>query len=80
VATQRGRRRRRAKSEGFTEGLGARVGRLIRLAEPSTHPIVSRASRQPLVAGAVAEPSMPIERGEHEVIAAIEVTFALELD
>jgi uncharacterized protein YggE len=69
------------KAKAYAEGVGARVGRLITLVEPSAaHPVLRRAGPRPLIAASAAEPSMPIEPGEHEVIAAVEVTFALELD
>jgi uncharacterized protein YggE len=69
------------KAQAFAAGVGAKLGRLIRLHEPATElagPRVHRAGIQ--VASAAAASSMPIEAGEHEVTAAVDVTFALELD
>lgn len=68
------------KAKAYAEGVGARVGRLIGLAEPSTHPPIRRVGAEPMVAAAAVPESMPIEQGEHEIWAAIEVMFALELD
>lgn len=66
------------KARAYAEGVGAKLGRPLRLSEadvPFTgHPMVSRARLAPL---AVAEP-MPVDPGEHEVAASIQVTFALE--
>jgi uncharacterized protein len=66
----------RRKAQAYAEGVGARLGRLIRMAEPDEHFAIR-------VAGGVkplaAEP-MPIEPGEHEVTAAIQATFALDVD
>jgi uncharacterized protein YggE len=70
----------RRKAAAYAEGVGARVGRLIGLAEPFTHPPVMRAREGPTAVASAAPESMPIEHGEHEVTAAIEVTFALEVD
>ena len=70
----------RRKATAYAEGVGARVGRLISLAEPYTHPPIRRAARAEMVVASAAPDSMPVEQGEHEVGAAIEVTFALELD
>jgi uncharacterized protein YggE len=68
----------RRKAQAYAEGVDARLGRLISLAEPAGQPFARRAGA-PLVAAA-GEPAMPIESGEHEVTATIEATFALELD
>jgi len=67
------------KAQAFAAGVGAKLGRLIRLNEPGTDlagPRIHRASIQ-LASTAAANP-MPIEPGEHEITAAIDVTFALE--
>lgn len=66
------------KAQAYAEGVGARLGALLQLAEPE-HASFGRRSGgglRPMSAGG--EPSMPIEPGEHEVSAAVEVTFALE--
>jgi uncharacterized protein YggE len=64
------------KAQAYAEGVGAKLGRLIRLTEPSDMHAVARAAGglRPMVA----EP-MPVEPGEHEVAASIHATFALEL-
>jgi uncharacterized protein YggE len=67
----------RRRAQAFADGVGATLGRLIRLAEGERHGIV-----HPMGgvwrAGAAAAP-MDVEPGEHEVTASIEATFALEL-
>lgn len=72
----------RRKAEAYAEGVGAKLGRLIQLVEPGSESVrpmrISRAA-----AFAAASPpgdSMPIESGEHDVAASINVTFALKLD
>lgn len=70
----------RRKAEAYAEGVGARVGRLMSLAEPSDQPFARRAGGMRPLAAAGGEPPMPIEPGEHEVAAAIDATFAVELD
>lgn len=69
----------RRKAQAFADGAGAKLGRLISLSEPADagHHWVRRGGLQPLAAAAAE--SMPIEPGEHEVGAAIDLTFALEL-
>jgi len=64
------------KAQAYAEGVGAKLGRLIRLTEPAdAHPVARAAGGlRPMVV----EP-MPIEPGEHEVTASIHATFALEL-
>ena len=64
------------KAQAYAEGVGATLGRLIRLTEPDHTHVIARAvgGLRPMVA----EP-MPIEPGEHEVAASIHATFALEL-
>lgn len=68
------------RAQAYADGVGARLGRLIGLAEPSDRPSGRRAGGLAPLAAAAAEPPMPIEPGEHEVTATIGVTFALELD
>jgi uncharacterized protein YggE len=67
----------RRKAQAYAEGVGAKLGQLIRLAEPDNPHFVARAvgGLRPMAA----EP-MPVEPGEHEVTASIHATFALELD
>ena len=69
------------KAQAFAAGVGAKLGHLIRLNEPDVDlagPRMHRAGIQR--ARAAAAGPMPIEPGEHEVTAAIDVTFALELN
>jgi uncharacterized protein len=71
----------RRKAEAYAEGVGAKLGRLIQLVEPgseSVRPVP--ASGAVFAASAPPEDSMPIESGEHDVAASINVTFALKLD
>lgn len=70
----------RRKAGAYAEGVGARLGALLRLAEPDLPELDYEFSRQPVflrARAASAEP-MPIEPGEYEVAAAIDATFALE--
>lgn len=71
----------RRKAEAFAEGVGAQLGRIIRLAEPTTGMAGPLRARGEVLAAAAPPPGdeMSIEPGEHEVSAAIDVTFALEL-
>jgi uncharacterized protein YggE len=68
------------KAQAYGDGVGARLGQLIRLAEPTDHPFPRRAGGLRPLAAIASEPPMPIEPGEHEVAAVVDVTFALELD
>jgi uncharacterized protein YggE len=71
------------KARPYAEGVGARLGPLIKLAEPDAAHVTPRIARgapsSAVLAGAGGQP-MPIEPGEHEVSAAIDATFTLELD
>jgi hypothetical protein len=66
----------RRKAEAYAEGLGARVGRLVKLKEPED-PRFHRASTMAFAASGGSE--MPIDPGEQEIAATIELTFTLEL-
>jgi uncharacterized protein len=71
----------RRKAEAYAEGVGAKLGRLIQLVESGSErarPV--RGSGAVLAASSPPDDSMPIERGEHDVAASINVTFALKLD
>jgi uncharacterized protein len=68
----------RRKAQAYAEGVGARMGRPVELAEPNTH-VIHRARRLALASAGSIEP-MPVEPGEHEVGASIQATFTLELD
>ena len=62
-------------AQAYVQGVGAKLGRPTRLIEPQNgYRMGPRAA-----SGMVAAESMPVERGEHEVAASIDVTFALEL-
>jgi uncharacterized protein YggE len=65
----------RRKAQAYAEGVGAELGRLTRLIEPGAGDGMDAG----LPRGALASAPMPVERGEHEVVASIYVTFALEL-
>jgi uncharacterized protein len=65
------------KAQAFAEGVGAKLGRLVRLSEPGIHRETVRLTRFAAVGGPVA--SIPVEPGEHEVSASIEATFMLEV-
>ncbi len=64
------------KARAYAEGVGATLGRLMRLAEPDHAHAIARAAaeRRPMAAEL-----MPIEPGEHESAASIHATFALQL-
>jgi uncharacterized protein YggE len=64
------------KAQAYAEGVGAKLGQLIRLTEPADAHVVARAAGglRPMAAEL-----MPVEPGEHEVAASIHATFALEL-
>lgn len=67
----------RAKAAAYAAGVDARLGRLITLAEPEHR--LGRGMMQPFTArAAAAGPDIDIEAGEQEVVASIQVTFALE--
>jgi uncharacterized protein YggE len=64
----------RRKAEAYAKGVDATVGRLIRLSEAG-EPHVMKGVR--LSAGS--HEQMPVEPGEHAVVASIEATFALDV-
>lgn len=70
------------KAQAFANGVGAKLGRLVRLIEPGSEISEPRMRQFGVRASAVAAAGgqpMPIEPGEHEVSAAVDVTFTLEL-
>jgi len=70
----------RRKAQAYARGVGAKLGRIIRLAEPDTEvaaPVMHRAAV--LESAGAPGDEMSIEPGEQEVSAAINVTFALDL-
>ena len=70
----------RRKAQAFAEGVGAKLGPIINLAESGTEVPLRRAYGAGVMAASAAPgDEMSVEAGEHEVAAAINVTFALEL-
>lgn len=69
------------RAEAFAAGVGAKLGRLIRLSEPAADLPAPRVHTAGIrLASATGASAMPIEPGEHEITAAIDITFALELN
>ena len=66
----------RRKAQAYVEGVEARLGELVGLAEPGAGQS-SRRTGAGWVALAAAGHDMPIEPGEQEVTATVEVTYAL---
>jgi hypothetical protein len=64
----------RQKAEEYAGALGGRVGAIASVDEPETKP--ASASAGPVMLRAAA--GMPVEGGEHELVAEIDVTFQLE--
>jgi uncharacterized protein YggE len=64
----------RQKAEEYAGALGGRVGAIASVDEPETKP--ASASAGPVMLRAAAD--MPVEGGEHELVAEIDVTFQLE--
>jgi hypothetical protein len=64
----------RRKAQAYAEGVGAKLGRLIRLVEPDPQFVIRAAGGLKPMA---AEP-MPVDPGEHEVAAAVHATFTLD--
>jgi uncharacterized protein YggE len=65
------------KAQAYAEGVGARLGPLLGLAEPASGHRLRPAGGGWAAAARTAGHDMPIEPGAQEVTAAIEVTFAL---
>jgi uncharacterized protein len=63
------------KAQAYAEGVGARLGPLIRLAEPESASFPRRAGK--IVAASAASGDLLVEPGEQDITATIEVTFAL---
>jgi uncharacterized protein len=68
----------RRRAQAYAEGVGAQLGRVLRLADPDQHHFAARAAgaMEPMAAAA----PMPIEPGESDVAAVVEATFTLEAD
>jgi uncharacterized protein YggE len=67
------------RAQAFADGVGAKLGRIISLAEPATEHEGPYPRGIAMASAAAPGETMPIERGERTVSAAINVTFALEL-
>lgn len=65
----------RRKAQAYAEGVGAQLGELVGLAEPEAAQMLRRRSSGWFAASAGRD--MPVETGEQEVTATIEVSFAL---
>ncbi|MDQ6730654.1 MAG: SIMPL domain-containing protein [Actinomycetota bacterium] len=63
------------KAQAYAEGVGARLGALIRLTEPEAAAGSRRGAK--FIALSASSGDMPVEAGEQEITATIEVTFAL---
>ena len=63
----------REKATEYADALGGRIGAIVTIAEPGTGP-----TPRPLELGVLRAAAMPLEAGEHEVVAEIDVTFQLE--
>jgi len=65
----------RSRAEEYAAALGGRIGAIVSIAEPGTAP----QGPEPQVLALRAEvASMPLETGEQEVVAEVDVTFQLE--
>jgi uncharacterized protein len=64
------------KAEAYAKGVGVKLGRLVALREPGTQVPVTRTAFAAV--GYRPGGEMPIESGEHEVVAGVEATFTLE--
>jgi hypothetical protein len=62
----------RRRAQAYAEGVGAKLGRVVRLGEPADGHVVRMAARASI------HESIPVEPGEHEVAASIHATFELE--
>jgi uncharacterized protein len=63
------------KAQAYAEGVGARLGALIRLAEPESAAFPRRSGK--IIAASAASGDLLVEPGEQDITATIEVTFAL---
>ncbi len=66
----------RRKAEEYAAALGGRVGAIASVDEPETKPAVGGVA--PVAFRAVADAGMPVEAGERELVAELDVTFQLE--
>ena len=67
------------RAQAYADGVGAKVGRPLKLSEadPRGRPIRGEGW---MAAAAAGDTPLPVEAGEHEVTACVQVTFALEFD
>jgi uncharacterized protein YggE len=65
----------RRKAQAYAEGVGAQLGAVLRLTEPGIGSDSGRVMYRAMAASGGGD--MPIETGEQEIVATIEVTFAL---
>jgi uncharacterized protein len=65
----------RRKAQAYAEGVGAQLGALVRLAEPGIDAVGGRGIYRAMAASGGGD--MPIESGEQEIAATIEVTYTL---
>jgi uncharacterized protein len=66
--------RAKEKAAAYAAGVGARLGALVALSEPEhDFPMITAAARH-----AGGGPDVHVEAGEHEVVAAVKATFAVE--
>lgn len=63
------------KAQAYAEGVGARLGALIRLAEPESAAFPRRTGK--FIAASAASGDLLVEPGEQDITATIQVTFAL---
>jgi uncharacterized protein len=70
----------RAKAEAYAEALGSRLGALTEVSEPAALAVPVGYRAQPAAFAPVMPdgPEIPVERGELEVQATVEVTYAVE--
>lgn len=64
------------KAEAYAKGVGVQLGRLVALREPGTQVPITRTGLAAVSYRSGGD--MPIESGEHEVVAGVEATFTLE--
>ena len=65
----------RQRAEEYAAALGGRIGAIVSIDEPETKPIPASAAPMALRAEAA---GMPVEDGERELVAEVDVTFQLE--
>ncbi|MGO9753856.1 MAG: SIMPL domain-containing protein [Solirubrobacteraceae bacterium] len=69
----------RDKAEAYAAGVDAQLGALMGLSEPESGSRRMISSSNKMIRAASGGGEMPIETGEHEIVAAIDATFALHL-